>query len=173
MNPVCLSRRLGGRAQPGLPVMQFNAPSFTSGPIPARFFGGPCGPFSRPRTAPFWADKPSPAASTGWTEWSFRNPFGRPAGTQNTLAPNRRKLGQVRYARQGLVRVPESNTKYGGKRGITGGRAAPVMAPSISESSEIPKRKKLFRGLWIQAAPAVHRASIYSPSERIALWRLT
>jgi hypothetical protein len=58
----------------------------------------------------------------------------RPAGTQNTLAPNGGKLRQLRCARQGLVRVPESNTKYGGKRGITGGDAAPVMRPSISES---------------------------------------
>lgn len=44
----------------------------------------------------------------------------RPAGTQNTLAPNRRKARQLRHARQGLVRVPESNTKYGGKRRKTG-----------------------------------------------------
>ena len=57
-----------------------------------------------------------------------------------------RKLGQVRCTRQGLVRVPESNTKYGGKRGITGVGAAPVMGASISESSEIPKDKKLFGG---------------------------
>ena len=69
------------------------------------------------------------------TERSFWNPLGsRPAGTQNTLAPNGRKLGQLRCARQGLVRVPESNTKYGGKRGITGGHAEPVIRPSISES---------------------------------------
>lgn len=66
----------------------------------------------------------------------------RPAGTQTHSRRTGRKLGQVRYARQGLVRVPESNTKYGGQRGITGGDAAPVIEPSISESSGIPKRKK-------------------------------
>src|SRR5262245_14413076 len=66
----------------------------------------------------------------------------RPAGTQTHSRRTGRKLGQVRYARQGLVRVPESNTKYGGRRGITGVNADPVIEPSISESSGIPKRKK-------------------------------
>jgi len=47
----------------------------------------------------------------------------------------------ARHARQGLVRVSESNTKYGGKRGITGVRAAPVIEPTIGESSGIPKPK--------------------------------
>ena len=48
----------------------------------------------------------------------------------------------VRHARQELVRVSESNTKYGGRRGITGGDAAPVIEPTIGESSGIPKPKK-------------------------------
>ncbi len=48
----------------------------------------------------------------------------------------------LRHARQGLVRVSESNTKYGGKVGITGVGAAPVIAPTIGESSGIPKPKK-------------------------------
>jgi len=52
--------------------------------------------------------------------------WDRPAGTPNTLAPNRWKLGQLGYARQELVRVPESNTKYGGTRGKTGGGHPPV-----------------------------------------------
>jgi hypothetical protein len=69
----------------------------------------------------------------------------RPAGPKTHSRRTGRKLGQTRRARQGLVRVPESNTKYGGKGGITGGDAAPVMDPSISESSGIPKGKKLFR----------------------------
>jgi hypothetical protein len=38
-------------------------------------------------------------------------------GTENSPAPNDPKLGRLRCARQGLVRVPESNTKYGGKGG--------------------------------------------------------
>src|ERR1700727_3034867 len=57
------------------------------------------------------------------------SPLPRPAGgvvrsepiweaTGGTQTHSRRtgsKLGQLHYARQGLVRVPESNTKYGGK----------------------------------------------------------
>ena len=96
----------------------------------------------------------------------------RPAGPKTHSRRTGRRLGQTRRARQGLVRVPESNTKYGGKRGITGGTPAPVIGPSISESSEIPKPKKLFGGAYFSPAPAVHRTSIYS-LESIALWRLT
>ena len=39
----------------------------------------------------------------------------RPAGPKTHSRRTGRKLGQTRRARQGLVRVPESNTKYGGK----------------------------------------------------------
>ena len=77
----------------------------------------------------------------------------RPAGTQTHSRRTGGKLGQLRYARQGLVRVPESNTKYGGKGRKTGGNAAPVIGPSISESSGIPKRKKSSRDLWRNASP--------------------
>jgi hypothetical protein len=87
----------------------------------------------------------------------FGTLLGATGGYPNTLAPNERRLGQLRCARQGLVRVPESNTKYGGKRGITGGNAAPVMAPSISESSGIPKEKKLCGHPPSRLPPAVHR----------------
>jgi hypothetical protein len=72
-----------------------------------------------------------------------RNPCGscrREAKTKS--APNKGKLGHLRCARQGLVRESESNTKYGGKRGKTGAKAAPVMLPSISDSRGIPKLKK-------------------------------
>ena len=64
-----------------------------------------------------------------------RNPFGsdRRDPELNSRRPAVR-LGQTRRARQGLVRVPESNTKYGGKDGKTGVNAAPVMEPSIGES---------------------------------------
>ena len=85
----------------------------------------------------------------------------RPAGTQTHSRRTGRKLGHVSCARQGLVRVSESNTKYGGQRGITGGNAAPVMAPSISESSGIPKPKKSHLGCGLELRPAVHRRTIY------------
>jgi hypothetical protein len=64
------------------------------------------------------------------------------SGTENHPAPNDPKLGRLRCARQGLVRVPELNTKYGGKEGNPRGQAAPRSVPSISESSGIPKWKK-------------------------------
>jgi hypothetical protein len=110
--------------------------------LPARF----CAPkaLGIPRRIPvnFGQTSPSPAASTGVAEWSFRTLWDRPAGTQTHSRRTGRKLGQDRYARQALVRVPESNTKYGGKGGKTGGDAAPVIAPSISESSEIRQGKE-------------------------------
>lgn len=48
---------------------------------------------------------------------------GATGGTQTHSRRTGRKLGRLRYARQGLVRVPESNTKYGGKRGKPAGWA--------------------------------------------------
>ncbi len=60
--------------------------------------------------------------------------LGATGGTQTHSRRTGRKLGRLRYARQGLVRVPESNTKYGGQGGKTGGSAAPVIDPSIGES---------------------------------------
>ena len=62
----------------------------------------------------------SPAAPGRPAEWSFWTLLGATGGTQTHSRRTGRKLGQVRCARQGLVRVPESNTKYGGKAGITG-----------------------------------------------------
>src|SRR4051812_40732135 len=119
--------------------MQFNAPTLQPEPIPARFsrpkksrISGRQAPHPQPQPAgemivsePFWDDRRGPKTHS------------RRTGI---------KLGQVRYARQGLVRVPFSNNKYGGKREITGVGAAPVMGTSISESSEIPKPKKMFGG---------------------------
>src|SRR6185437_154966 len=85
--------------------------------------------------------RPSSAALAGRRSDQFRSPCGSDRRDPNSLAPNRSKLGRLRYARQGLVRVPESNTKYGGQDGITGGSRAPVIGPSISESSGNPNRK--------------------------------
>ena len=50
--------------------------------------------------------------------------LGATGGTQTHSRRTGSKLGRLRYARQGLVRVPESNTKYGGLGGITGGNPA-------------------------------------------------
>src|SRR4051812_2856552 len=119
--------------------MQFNAPTLQPEPIPARF--------SRPKKSRISGrqalhPQPQPASEMVVSEpfWDDRR------GPKTHSRRTGRKLGQVRYARQGLVRVPESNTKYGGKRGITGVSTASVIGPSISESSEIPKPKKFFEG---------------------------
>jgi hypothetical protein len=100
---------------------------------------------------------PAPVAATCGRSGHFGTLWERPAGTQTHSRRTGRKLGQLRCTRQGLVRESESNTKYGGKRGKTGVGAAPVMGPSISESSGIPKRKKDSStcGFWLR--PAVHR----------------
>ena len=108
---------------------------------------------------------PAPVASTGRRSGQFGTLLGATGGYPNTLAPNGGKLGRLRCARQGLVRVPESNTKYGGKRGITGGNAASVMAPSISESSGIPKEKKLCGHPPSMLAPVVHRGRFLFPAQ--------
>ena len=78
---------------------------------------------------------------------------GASGGTKNHPAPNDPKLGQLRRARQGLVRVPESNTKYGANWGKPEGARPLRSAPSISESSEIPKRKKFVSGGRIRGSP--------------------
>ena len=88
------------------------------------------------------------------TEWSFWNPFGSDRrGPKHTRAEQKKRLGRLRYTRQGLVRVSESNTKYGGKRRKTGVSAAPVIDPSISESKRIPKQKKCSGRVDFRFAP--------------------
>src|SRR5665213_255041 len=62
----------------------------------------------------FGRENPSPQASTGWRSGYFGTHLGATGGTQTHSRRTGRKLGQLRCARQGLVRVPESNTKYGG-----------------------------------------------------------
>lgn len=108
-------------------------------PVPARF-GAPV-PFGfqgKHALHPL----PRPAGRSG----CFGTLVGATGGTQTHSRRTGERLRQLRRARQGLVRVPESNTKYGGKRGITGVSAAPVIDPSISESSRIRKGKKLVLG---------------------------
>jgi len=97
----------------------------------------------RTLAGPFWRSGHGPKSGQQSPSPAARRPGGvvileplweRPAGTQTHSRRTGWKLGQVRCTRQGLVRVPESNTKYGGKRGITGGGAAPVIEPTIGES---------------------------------------
>jgi hypothetical protein len=131
-----------------------------------------CGPFSNPLRSPHFASRnprtegrqahaPLPQPAGGVI--SSGALLGATGGTQTHSRRTGSKLGRLRYARQGLVRVPESNTKYGGLSGITGVSAAPVIEPSISESTRIPKQKNCPHGCEFPPAPAVHRRGIFSP----------
>ena len=117
--------------------------------------------FALRKRSKFRADKPATAASTGRRSGHSGTHLGATGGTQTHSRRTGSKLGQLHYARQGLVRVPESNTKYGGNRGKPRGHQTSPMPPSISESSGIPKRKKLFGMGLFALRPAVHRATIY------------
>ena len=153
----------------------FNAPI----PVTPRFDRGFCQPLARPfglvslrpKSSNSRAEKPFTRCQQGRRSGHFGTLLGATGGDPNTLAPNSFKARQVRYARQALVRVPESNTKYGGWRGKTGVDHPPVIDASISESSGIPKRKKLSFGLSTSLGPAVHRRCIFC-IRRIAFERL-
>ena len=115
--------------------------------------GASSGPFSAPRQAQIprripgnlGQESPAPQPRPAGGVVIPGTHLGATGGTQTHARRTGRKLRQLCCARQALVRVPESNTKYGGIRGKTGGRLAPSVKPSISESSGNPKRKKLFR----------------------------
>ena len=151
-------------------------PGLSLSSTPQRFV---CGPFPAVFRAPnclrFAGRKAFTAGLNGLAAWSFRNPFGMTGGDPKHSRRTSRKLGQVRRARQGLVRVPLSNTKYGGKGGITGGDATPAMSPSISESSQIPKGKKLFEAREFPLLPLFTGKYLFAlrGAVGIALWRLT
>ena len=124
-----------GDPSPGLsqrPCIQ--RPTASTGSIPTRFERPKSQEIPRGISGHPGQTRPSPAARKGPAEWSFWNPLGATGGTQTHSRRTGRRLGQLRYARQGLVRDSESNTKYGGNRRKTGGNAAPVMGPSISDS---------------------------------------
>ena len=79
------------------------------------------GSFLRLRKRPeFGTKRPVSAASTGWRSVHSGTLQGATGGTQTHSRRTGSKLGRLHRARQGLVRVPESNTKYGGKGEKTG-----------------------------------------------------
>src|SRR4051812_23716034 len=104
---------------------------------------------------------PIPVAAYVRTERLFWNPFGTTGGTPTHSRRTGLKLEQLVGARQALVRVPESNTKYGGNPGKPEGRATPSVPPSIGESSQIRQAKKLFARGHFSLRPAVHSRTIY------------
>lgn len=103
-----------------------------------------------------------PPLADGWLSSDPSGSCRREPETKS--APNKGRLGHLRCARQGLVRLSESNTKYGGNLGETGASAAPVMGSSIGESCGIPKLKKSCSKASSTFSPALHRQPPYSPS---------
>ena len=73
-----------------------------------------------PNPPKFRGRKPSPAAASADGMVILEPFWERPAGTQTHSRRTEAKLGHLRCVRQGLVRVSESNTKYGGKGRKTG-----------------------------------------------------
>ena len=124
--------------------------------------------FSAPEAVPERGQKgPASAASTGWRSAHFGTLEGATGGTQTHSRRTGERLGRLQRARQGLVRVPESNTKYGGKAGKTGGHD-PFCSGQVSVSPRgFPSEKicvrrhptgfiPLFTGevfLWPKALP--------------------
>jgi hypothetical protein len=71
--------------------------------------------------------------------------MGATGGTQTHSRRTGSKLRQLHCTRQGLVRVPESNTKYGGKDGKTG-VASRLLCRQVSVSPQgFPSEKNCFK----------------------------
>jgi hypothetical protein len=149
IRPVSLGRlmvrehRLGLRHDPvrpfvsGSPAHAFNAPTQPSSLL--------TGPISRPKSPRIQGRRalhPLPQPADGVV---ILEPFWeRPAGTQTHSRRTVLKLGQLRDARQGLVRVPESNTKYGGKRRKTGVSPRLLLGQVSVSPQGFPSEKNCF-----------------------------
>jgi hypothetical protein len=126
-------------AGPPSPAHAFNAQHPNSSPEPflARFWRSEAAPNSG-------QTNPSPIASTGGRSGQSGTLMGATGGTQTHSRRTRSKLRQLRYARQGLVRVPESNTKYGGKRRKTGVASCPLCRQVSVSPQGFPSEKNCF-----------------------------
>jgi hypothetical protein len=122
-------------------VAPFNALNRRSnlllGPFLARFFRSEVPPNSGQTS-------PSPVASTGGRSVNLEPLWERTGGTQTHSRRTRSKLRQLRCTRQGLVRVPESNTKYGGKRRKTGVASCPLCRQVSVSPQGFPSEKNCF-----------------------------
>ena len=126
-------------ARYGALQLMYSTPNPSSGPFPARFL--------RPEFSLNSGHKhPAPAASTGGRSGYSGTLLGATGGTQTHSRRTGRKLRQLLDARQGLVRVPESNTKYGGKWRKTGDGPG-LFSSQVSVSPQgFPSEKIVLRG---------------------------
>ena len=136
--PACPSQDVGRGGTPRPKPRSVNAPNW--------FFAlKPAGLRPKPWTlscadgspGPKEADKPSSAASTGQAEWWVQTRFGRaPGELQNHSRRTGRTLRLSVCARQAVVRVPKSNTKYGGKWGKPRGSSRALDGCQVSVSPQ-------------------------------------
>lgn len=85
------------------------------------------------------------AASTGGRSDHSGTLQGAISGTRTHSRRTGSKLGRLHCARQGLVRVSESNTKYGGKSGKTGGLPRRCCWQVSVSPQGFPRKKIPFR----------------------------
>jgi len=124
----------------------FNAPTLKPEPFLARFLA--------PRTSPNSGQKsPSPVAPIGGRSGQSGTLLEATGGTQTHSRRTRSKLGQLRCARQALVRVPESNTKYGGNLGKTGGAPHPQCRQVSVSPQGFPSEKNCLQRADLSFAP--------------------
>jgi hypothetical protein len=89
----------------------------------------------------FWANKPITRCLDRRAKCQSGTLLGATGGTQTHSRRTGSKLGQLLCTRQGLVRVPESNTKYGGKPGKTGGTLHPLCRQVSVSPQGFPSEK--------------------------------
>ena len=123
----------------GFPVFQLmpSTPQHATGAVLARIGASEIGP-------EFRASKPVTRCLDSRRSGQSGTLWERPAGPKHTRAEQDQKLGQLRCTRQGLVRVPESNTKYGGKGRKTGGRQHPQCRQVSVSPQGFPSEKNCF-----------------------------
>jgi hypothetical protein len=109
--------------------------------------------FSRSETPKFGAKKPDPLPRPAGGVVIFGTLQGATGGTQTHSRRTGSKLGRLHRARQGLVRVPESNTKYGGKGEKTGVTQRPLFTQVSVSPQGFPSKKNRFPRPWPGFAP--------------------
>ena len=157
-SPLCPSVR-SSAGGPG-PVLFQRPSSRSAGHSWPLFFA----PKALPPRSEFRASKPVTRASPALGMVDLEPCQGAFSGTKNHPAPNDPKLGRLRCTRQGLVRVPESNTKYGANWGKPEG-AEPSDLAQVSVSPErFPRENICFGAADLEFAPLFTGQLYFVPS---------
>jgi len=155
----------------------FNAPLLFNAPLAYPSHFGPRGLQDLTLESPPKSGQksPVPAASTGRRNDQSGTLQETTGGTQTHSRRTGSKLGRLQRARQGIVRVPESNTKYGGKAGKTRG-AQPLRCRQLSVSpGGFPSKKFLALGARRASPRCSQENYLLRPvaAQGVALRRLT